>query len=76
MTMQNPFGFTAPVRSADLRLVLSQHSAASHDHHQLVYSTGFGERRTIQWLTKADAHRRAQILRRRGYTVAVSTMAV
>lgn len=68
--------FTAPASRHDLRLVVSQHSATAHDHHQITITGRFGEVRSVQWLTKLDAHERARVLRRRGYTVHVSTMAV
>lgn len=64
----------APVHPNDLRLVMSAHTAAEHDHHQLVYTTPFREVRVLRWLTKADAHRRAKVLKRRGYQVSVSRM--
>lgn len=66
----------APVHANDLRLVMTATSAREHDHHQLVYTTPFKETRVLRWLTKADAHRRAKVLKARGYRVAVSTMAV
>lgn len=67
---------TAPVHPNDLRLVLTATSANEHDHHQLVYTTPFGEVRVLSWLTKAEAHRRARVLKARGYRVAVSRMVV
>lgn len=59
--------FVAPVSDADLRVVLNQHSAIEHDTYQLSFTTAYGEARRIQWLTKDDAHRRADLLKRRGY---------
>lgn len=70
------YGFHAPSHAADLRLVLTAHSAADHDRHQLAYSTPYGEVRTLSWLTKADAHARAKLLRARGYRVNVSSMGI
>lgn len=64
--------FNAPVSAADLRLVMCQHSAQDHDTYQVTYTTPYGERRHVQWLTKVDAHARAAILKRRGYSVTVS----
>lgn len=64
----------APMRASDLRLVMSAHSAVAHDQHQLTYTTPFRETRVLRWLTKADAHRRAKLLKARGYRVAVSRM--
>lgn len=68
--------FSAPAHANDLRIALSGHTAAEHAFHQLAFVTLSGDaRRVIRWLTKADAHSRAQLLRSRGYKgVAVSTM--
>lgn len=66
----------APVHASDLRLVMTATSASEHDHHQLAYTTPFKETRVLRWLTKADAHRRAKVLKARGYRVSVSTMPV
>jgi len=76
MSTETRVKFTAPQYAGDLRLVLTTQSASDHDKHQVSYSTQYGETRVLRWLTKSDAHSRAQLLKRRGYTVAVSNMGI
>lgn len=67
--------FVAPAHVSDLRTVLCQHTAEDRGMHQLTYTTQYGETRVIRWLTQDDAQRRAAILKRRGYIIAVSRLA-
>jgi len=66
--------FVPPVSSNDLRTVLASHTAVEHDHYAVAFRTPFGEVRVINWLTKVEAERRGDALRKRGYVVVVGPM--
>jgi hypothetical protein len=66
--------FIPPVSSDDLRVVLTNHTAAEHDHYSIAFRTQYGETRKVRWLTYGEAIRRAALLRGRGYSVNVAGM--
>jgi hypothetical protein len=68
--------FHAPTHSADLRQVLTAHSAVKHEKHQVAYRLQYGETRLLRWLTWQESLTRAHLLRMRGYEVKVSKMAL
>lgn len=68
--------FNAPQHSADLRVVTCAQTMVENGFHQLAWYTQSGEYRALKWLTKADAHSRAKLLKARGYRVTVSTMGI
>jgi hypothetical protein len=58
----------------DLRNVLASHTAPAHDVYAVAYRTQYGEVRVINWLTLAEANRRAALLKGRGYKIVVGLM--
>lgn len=66
--------FFEPTSRNDLRVVLANTTHEDTGYHAVVYVTQYGERRTLPWLTKTEADRRAVALRKRGYRVVCGPM--